>query len=175
MVALGGARPLKRTRSDDEALGRWAGGRGRARGRCRQMRRRWGLACADHGATGSAPNWLRGVTASTLDSASSDRGSSPREASVLGGAQKERMLDRLDRRRARPEVTCSPCRPCAPVACTCKSEPRRSARQGTPGARRGGDVTSDPVAQSARHRRTGPGFAGSSPAGVVLVDEERRQ
>ena len=128
-MALGGARPLKRMRSDDEALGRWAGARGRARGRCCQMRRRWGLARADHGATGSAPSWPRGVAASTLESASSDRGSNPREAFVFRGAQKERMLDRFDRRRARPEITFFPCRPFAAQKCAARNARRAPRRR----------------------------------------------
>ena len=98
-----------------------------------------GLARAQDGAAGSKPNWLCGVTVSSLDSESSDPGSELREVSLFEGAQKERMLDRFDRHRMRPEITCPPRRPFAkgtqrgrPVAFICKSKLRRSARQETP-------------------------------------------
>ena len=87
------------------------------------------------GASGIILNWPRGVTVSTLDSESSDRGSNPREASMLVGAQKKRVLDRFYRHRTRLEITCLPCRPFvkgALVARNCKLVPRGSARQETP-------------------------------------------
>ena len=121
-------------------------------------------------------NWPRGVTVSTLDSESSDRGSNPREASIqmLTCARIRSTPAGLARRARRRDAP----PPAHPMGLARAGEP--SNRDLLPGGRAAGHDWSSkhldchsvtgPVAQWIRHRPTEPGIAGSSPAGVIILD-----